>query len=243
MADLNSFEVRALAWLEQHVERRAPTEDVRWGEGSDSVALFKNLTFEEERAHIDALRDWQRAKSDAGYGSIIWPVIYGGAGLSRDYEPAPGVEVRPLRQMSGGSSFNEVLLDDVAVPDSNRLGAVGAGWSVAITTLGFERAAATRSATSGGDLFDRLILLARHVGRDTDPVLRQRLAAIYTNGRVRALTRRRVSAAVRGGGTPGPEGSIGKLAWTEGLRDVAELAGELLGPSLVADSGEWGTFA
>jgi alkylation response protein AidB-like acyl-CoA dehydrogenase len=155
----------------------------------------------------------------------------------------PGVEVRPLRQMSGGSSFNEVFLTDVVLSDTDRLGEVGGGWSVAVTTLGFERAAATQGGMSGDDLFRRLVLLARHLGRDTDPVIRQRLTSIYTEGRVRSLTRRRVSASLKAGGTPGPEGSIGKLAWTEGLRNIAEMAGDLLGPRLTADSGEWGTFA
>ncbi len=59
-----------------------------WGEGSDSVALFKNLTAAEERAHVDAVRDWQRVKSDAGYGSITWPVEHGGAALSPAHEAA-----------------------------------------------------------------------------------------------------------------------------------------------------------
>jgi alkylation response protein AidB-like acyl-CoA dehydrogenase len=363
-SDLPAFEKAAQCWLEDHAERRAPAGGVVWGEGSDNVALFKNLTFDEEKAHIDALRDWHRMKSDADYGSIDWPVEYGGAGLPRTFaqafsrleskyetpagheavsitmelvaptirtvgsdelkdrylrpmrrgdemwcqlfsEPgagsdlagvssravregdawvlngqkvwtsgaqyadfgyilcrtdptvakhqglttfllpmdASGVEVRPLRQMSGGTCFNEVFLTDVVVPDSHRLGDVGAGWSVATTTLGFERAAATKGGTSGGDIFERLVMLARHVGLADDPLIRQRLAGLYTDGRVRALTRRRVADAVKSGSTPGPEGSIGKLAWTEGLRTMADLAGDLLGARLTADTGAWGTFA
>jgi alkylation response protein AidB-like acyl-CoA dehydrogenase len=157
----------------------------------------------------------------------------------------PGVEVRPLRQMSGGSSFNEVFFTGVRVSDYGRLGPAGEGWSVAITTLGFERTAASGGGggTGGGDLFERLVLTARHVGRDQDPLVRQRLAAIYAGGKVRALTRRRVTAALKAGGVPGPEGSIGKLAWTEAMREMADLAAEWLGPRFAADSGEWGTFA
>ena len=71
---------------------------------------------------------------------------------------APGVEVRPLRQMSGGSSFNEVFLTEVRVPDSARVADVGAGWHAMMTTLGFERSAA--SGSGGADLFGRLTLLA-----------------------------------------------------------------------------------
>jgi alkylation response protein AidB-like acyl-CoA dehydrogenase len=87
------------------------------------------------------------------------------------------------------------------------------------------------------------VLTARHVGRDQDPLIRQRLAAVYAGGKVRALTRRRVTAALKAGGVPGPEGSIGKLAWTEAMREMADLAAEWLGPRFAADSGEWGTFA
>jgi alkylation response protein AidB-like acyl-CoA dehydrogenase len=362
--DLEAYTKQALDWLDDHAERRGPAHQVKWGEGSDDVALFKNLSFEEEREHIEALRDWQRQKSDGGYGSIAWPQEYGGSGLDGRYERAfaklesgyitpigheavsitmelvaptirvygtdaqkdrfvrpmrrgdemwcqlfsepgagsdlasvstmaqrdgdqwilngqkvwtsgaqyadfgyimcrtdpsvakhrgltafvlpmdtPGVDVRPLRQMSGGSSFNEVFLTDVRLPATAQLGEVGAGWSVALTTLGFERAAVTKSGNGGDDLFERLVLLARHVDRQTDPIVRQRLAAIYTEGRLRSLTRRRVSDSIKAGATPGPEGSVGKLAWTQGLRSMADLAGDLLGPRLAADSGEWGTFA
>ncbi len=86
---------------------------------------------------------------------------------------APGVEVRPLRQMTGGVSFNEVFLTDVRLPDTQRLGDVGRGWHAMMTTLGYERAA---GSSGGNDLVGRLLLLARHLGRNSDPVVRQRLA-------------------------------------------------------------------
>jgi alkylation response protein AidB-like acyl-CoA dehydrogenase len=154
---------------------------------------------------------------------------------------APGVEVRPLRQMSGGSSFNEVFFTDVRVADTARVGDVGAGWGAMMTTLGFERAAGT-GGSGGNDLFGRLTLLARHVGRDRDPLVRQLLADVYIESRVRNLTQRR-AAARRSGGVPGPEGSLGKLAYSNWLQQVSHAASMLLGPSLTADTGEWGTFA
>ncbi|HEV8626342.1 MAG TPA: acyl-CoA dehydrogenase family protein [Acidimicrobiia bacterium] len=361
--DLATFTEEARAWLSDHAPPREVREPSRWGEGSDSMALFHNLSAEEERAHLAAARHWQRQKSDAGYGSITWPAEYGGAGLPAAYEAAfrreearfetpkgheaisitleliaptilavgtteqkdryleamrrtdemwcqlfsepgagsdlaslscraiadagrwilngqkvwtsgaqyadhgyilcrtdpaapkhrgitaflipmdtPGIEVRPLRQMSGGASFNEVFLTDAVVPDTARLGDVNEGWRVALTTLGFERAARS-GGTGGADMFGRLLDLARHLGRTDDPLVRQRLASVYVHGRLRSLNRRRAGARLRAGGIPGPEGSISKLMLTQGLQEVADTAALLLGPRLGADSGEWGTYA
>jgi alkylation response protein AidB-like acyl-CoA dehydrogenase len=155
---------------------------------------------------------------------------------------APGVEVRPIRQISGGSSFNEVFLNDVRIPDELRLGDVGAGWRVALLTLGFERGQSGAKRGVGGS-WEQLLALARWVGADSDPIIRQRLVDVYARDLMRALTRRRAEDAVRMGGAPGPEGSIGKLLWSEGMRSMSDVASTLLGPRLVADSGEWGTYA
>jgi alkylation response protein AidB-like acyl-CoA dehydrogenase len=156
----------------------------------------------------------------------------------------PGVEVRPLRQMTGGSNFNEVFLDNVRIPDSMRLGAVGTGWSAMMTTLGFERAsAATGGGGAGPDLFGRLVLTAQHLGRTGDPLVRQALANLYARNRMRSWTARRASAKARATGVPGPEGSLAKLAVTHALRDSGDVATMLLGPAMVADMGEWGTYA
>jgi alkylation response protein AidB-like acyl-CoA dehydrogenase len=144
--------------------------------------------------------------------------------------------------MSGGASFNEVFLTDVAVPDTARIGDVNEGWRVALTTLGFERAARS-GGTGGADMFGRLLELARHLGRTEDPLVRQRLASVYMHGRLRSMNRRRAGARVRAGGVPGPEGSISKLMLTQGLQEVADTAALLLGPHLSADTGVWGTYA
>jgi acyl-CoA dehydrogenase len=156
---------------------------------------------------------------------------------------SPGVEVRPLRQMSGGSSFNEVFLDGVWVADADRLGAVGGGWQVAITTLGFERVVGSRLTGGAPNFCDLLMLTARHLGRASDLIVRQGLAAVWADQKIRWLITRRADAARQAGGVPGAEGSIGKLAMTEGLRRIADVASLILGPRLVADSGEWGTFS
>jgi alkylation response protein AidB-like acyl-CoA dehydrogenase len=156
----------------------------------------------------------------------------------------PGVDIRPLRQMTGGSNFNEVFFDGVRIPDAARVGEVGTGWSAMMTTLGFERASAARGGGgSGPDIFGRLVLAAKHRDRLGDPLVRQALANLYARNRMRSWTARRASARARATGVPGPEGSLSKLALTHALRDSGDVASMLIGPAMVADTGEWGTYA
>jgi alkylation response protein AidB-like acyl-CoA dehydrogenase len=156
----------------------------------------------------------------------------------------PGVQVRPLRQLTGGTSFNEVFFDDVRLPDSARLGEVGGGWGAMMTTLAFERSNVANGLGFGGtELVDRLILTARHFGRETDPLFRQRIAELYARNRMRNWLADENVAKVRAGGIPGPEGSLLKLAYTRELQDAGDVAGLLLGPAMVADTGTWGTYA
>jgi alkylation response protein AidB-like acyl-CoA dehydrogenase len=89
----------------------------------------------------------------------------------------------------------------------------------------------------------RVVRTADQLGLTGDPVIRQMLSDLTIQHRVTQYTNRRAAAALKAGQMPGPEGSLGKLMWTEGLRLVNEAAAEILGPRLVADSGEWGTFA
>src|SRR5438270_9215891 len=102
---------------------------------------------------------------------------------------APGVEVRPLRQMTGGASFNEVFFNDVRVPDELRLGDVDEGWTVALTTLMNERLAIGGGAIdTGRGLGARLQELARQTGADQDPLVRQQLAEMYIHSQVARCT-------------------------------------------------------
>jgi alkylation response protein AidB-like acyl-CoA dehydrogenase len=156
---------------------------------------------------------------------------------------APGMTVRPIRQMTGGSSFNEVFLDDVEVGDDLRIGDVGAGWTVAMTTLSYERDhSAGGSRTVGGD-FDRVLATAARVGADRDPVIRQLLADLYIHLRAEHLLNRRVAAAFTAGAEPGPTESIGKLVWSQNLTRIGAVISEVLGARIAADTGEWGTYA
>jgi acyl-CoA dehydrogenase len=159
---------------------------------------------------------------------------------------APGVEVRPLRQMTGGASFNEVFFTEVRVPDDHRLGDVNHGWAVALTTLMNERAAIGAGGSGAGSasgLLTRAIEMARAMGVSGDPLVRQRLADLIVRTRVAQYTNQRAMDRIRAGQTPGPELSIAKLAGTQLSMRMADFVSAVLGPKLAADSGEWGTYA
>jgi acyl-CoA dehydrogenase len=148
--------------------------------------------------------------------------------------------------MTGGASFNEVFFTDVRVPDDHRLGDVNMGWTVALTTLMNERASIGGGSGGGGTGLTsivRLIEMARTFDRADDPVVRDALMRLYTGYQVSRFTNMRAAANLKAGGLPGPEMSIGKLALTANLTATTELVGLILGPRMVADTGEWGTFA
>ncbi|MEU9455098.1 acyl-CoA dehydrogenase family protein [Streptomyces sp. NPDC048277] len=153
---------------------------------------------------------------------------------------APGVTVRPIRQMTGGSSFNEVYLDDVFVPDTDRLGPVGEGWRVTLTVLAAER---LDSGGLGLDNAERALDLARRLPRPLTAGEQLQAADLYVRTLVQRLTGLRVTAALAAGREPGAEASVGKLHATATMRATTDLAQQLLGPQLAADTGEWGTFA
>jgi alkylation response protein AidB-like acyl-CoA dehydrogenase len=157
---------------------------------------------------------------------------------------APGVEVRPLRQMNGDTHFSEVFLTGVRVAERDRIGAVGEGWRVALTTLAHERGGV---ASPGGAWLDedRLVALAREAGLTGDPLVRQRLAKVIVELRVASLTARRARARARAG-RPGPEGSGLKLRAGAAFRDFTDAAMAILGARAVAGpgaaDGEWQTL-
>ncbi len=141
---------------------------------------------------------------------------------------APGVEVRPLRQMTGEAEFNEVFFSDVRVPDSARLDAVGAGWRVAMTTLMNERVAIGGgvSARNSGPIHDALDIWRRRGGGTA--VERQRLLRLWVEADVSRLTNMR-ARELRRAGTPGPEGSVAKLIGAELNKDIYDFCVDLLG--------------
>jgi alkylation response protein AidB-like acyl-CoA dehydrogenase len=136
----------------------------------------------------------------------------------------PGVEVRPLRQMSGAYHFNEVFLDDVFVPETDLVGQLGAGWTVLRTMLASERAAIGGGTSARSAV--QLLALAEQLGRAGEPVVRQWLATAYTRERLLDLVRMRMTdpAAVPAGGP------LSKLLYTEHARLTADTATKILGP-------------
>jgi alkylation response protein AidB-like acyl-CoA dehydrogenase len=149
---------------------------------------------------------------------------------------SPGVEVRPLRQMTGETEFNEVFFHDVRVPVENVVGDVNRGWDVAIGTLMHER------GTFGAGLqiayqrnMQRLIALARQMRRGgrsaaEDPVVRQKLAQCYAEVQIMRANQMRAFSRLSETGVPGPEGSIQKIFWSELNQRLQQVAQELLGP-------------
>ncbi len=149
----------------------------------------------------------------------------------------PGIDVRPITQITGASEFNEVFMEDVRVPAEMLVGREGDGWRIAITTLMFERAVG--DAVMGG-LFVRnirnMIHMARHMKRSgrpiiQDPVFRQQLAQAYIDVKILKSHGYRALSQLLKGGLPGPEGSISKLLWSESNQRICERALNMQGPS------------
>ncbi|HEY8755744.1 MAG TPA: acyl-CoA dehydrogenase family protein [Candidatus Dormibacteraeota bacterium] len=149
----------------------------------------------------------------------------------------PGVEVRPLRQATGDSEFNEIFFNDAIVSDGDRVGAVGEGWRVAITTLMFERAGLSAASALAIQMqLDELAALIRERGRQEDPVLRRRLSGLIVETETMRLNGYRGLSRVIERGVPGPEGSLAKIQWADINQRLGELALDVLGAdSLVAD--------
>jgi len=166
---------------------------------------------------------------------------------------SPGVEVRPLRQMTGESEFCELFFNNVKVPKENVLGTIGDGWKVALGTLSHER------ATLGMGMqvvfkrqFERLLELSRTVERNgkpaaDDPVVRQKLAASYAEIEIMRLNQMRALTRIMQTGQPGPEGSLLKIWWSELNQRLQQVAQEILGPygqltkgnGHAIDDGQW----
>jgi alkylation response protein AidB-like acyl-CoA dehydrogenase len=158
----------------------------------------------------------------------------------------PGVDVRPLRQMTGGADFNEVFLNEVRVPDDHRLGDVDGGWTVALTTLMNERA--TVGGDNGGPAAatltpERLYAVLRASWTLDDRAVRAQVAELLADVMATEHLNTRALRGMRAGVTPGPEMSVSKLMYAQNLTRAAHLVTDVFGPRAVADSGEWGTYA
>ena len=150
----------------------------------------------------------------------------------------PGIEVRPLRTITGSREFSEVFLDDVRVPVTARLAEEHDGWRVAMATLSNERGGVATLHLQLRARIGDLIEVARNTGRTDDPVVRDRLAALYSAGeRLRYLADRSLARAAAGL-PPGPESSVIKVAWSQLGQLLPMVAVDVLGPEAL--NGTWG---
>jgi alkylation response protein AidB-like acyl-CoA dehydrogenase len=166
---------------------------------------------------------------------------------------SPGVEVRPLRQMTGESEFNEMFFRDVRVPVENVLGKVNDGWNVAVSTLMHERGAyGARLHPLFKRNINRLIELSRKFQKNgqvaaEDPLTRQKLAQCYAEIEIMRMNQLRGFSRISATGAPGPEGSIQKIFWSELNQRLQQIAQEIFGPygqllggdSHAVDNGIW----
>ncbi|HVS68450.1 MAG TPA: acyl-CoA dehydrogenase family protein [Mycobacteriales bacterium] len=210
------------------------------GAGSDIASITTRGEYDDQRDVwvLNGQKVWTSGAQWSRWGLIIVrtdPAAPKHRGLSAfviDMK-GPGVDVRPLREMAGGSTFNEVFLTDVEVPATSLVGPAGQGWTVALTTMAHERLTAGLvglAAMTTGPLIE-LARSATHNGRaaTSDPVLRSRLIDVLLRHRVLELTTLRTLSAIAKTGAPGPESSTLKLSWSEVGSGFAELAVDLLG--------------
>jgi alkylation response protein AidB-like acyl-CoA dehydrogenase len=164
----------------------------------------------------------------------------------------PGITVRPLRQITGEAEFNEVFWDSVRVPRENLVGRLHEGWAVAITTLAYERDLLTfiRHIALRNALH-RLVRLVRERRRGGDPVVRQKMAALWIGEQALQMNAYRSLTRILRGGEPGPEGSTSKLFWSHLDQELALTASEVIGPYAqiaagspwAPDDGQWEFYA
>lgn len=220
------------------------------GAGSDLAGLTMRADKDGDEWILNGQKVWTSGAHYSDIGEVIcrsdWdqPKHRGLTGFVVDMH-APGVEVRPLRQMTGGAAFNEVFFTDVRVPDDHRLGDVNQGWTVALTTLMNERASIGAGTGGGSGMANgvRFIETVRHLGLADDRVVRDALAKLYIGYQVAKFSNQRSLAKIKSGQIPGPEMSISKMVLCNNLRATCDFVSLVLGPKLIADTGEWGTYA
>jgi alkylation response protein AidB-like acyl-CoA dehydrogenase len=208
------------------------------GAGSDLAALSTSAIRDGDEWSVNGQKVWTSVAHVADWGLLLvrtdpeQPKHKGLTAFVLDMH-SHGVEVRPLRQLSGNAEFNEVYLTDVRVSDSCRLGGVGDGWRVAVTTLMNERVAIGGSQPRRGEGPIADALAAWKQCAERSAVQRNRLAQLWIRAEVLRLTNIR-AAQRRSAGTPGPEGSIGKLADAELTQDITGFTVDVIGaPALL----------
>ncbi len=190
------------------------------GAGSDLAGLSTRAVRDGDEWVVDGQKVWNTLAHRADRGMLVArtdpdaPKHRGLTYFALDMH-APGVDVRPLRQITGEAEFNEVYLTGVRVPDADRIGGLGDGWRVSLTTLMNERVTigGAVAGRESGPIGDALEVWREHP-ESHDPVRRDRLARLWIDAEVLRLTNAR-AAANRKAGAAGPEGSVAKLAFAE----------------------------
>jgi alkylation response protein AidB-like acyl-CoA dehydrogenase len=210
------------------------------GAGSDVASLSTTAVRDGEEWVINGQKVWTSGAQYSDFGEIVCrtnPEAEKHKGITAFIVDmrAPGVTIKPIKQINGGSGFNEVFFDDVRVPADHVLGGVHEGWTVAITTLMNERVAIGSGGGGGarGSVQD-LIDLARRRGVTADPIIRQRLADLYIKSRIQKFSGMRSLTAASQGKVPGPEGSIGKLFGGRVMTELGNLAIDIVGAAAMA---------
>jgi alkylation response protein AidB-like acyl-CoA dehydrogenase len=219
------------------------------GAGSDLASLSARAQRDGDDYVVTGQKVWTSGAHYADFGLGVFrtdphaPKHRGITCLVVDMR-SPGIEVRPLRQITGDAHFNEVFFSDVRVPVANRVGDENDGWRVARTTMMNERLAAGAMGSAVGPV-RALVDLAQRCGSAGDALRRQRLARVYTLARVFDLTTARVRSSLARGAIPGVEGSVLKLAAAQLGTAVADAgcdvlggAGQLAGES-ATEGGRW----
>ncbi len=217
--------------------------------GSDLASLRTRAELDGDHYVVTGQKVWSSFAHEADFCILLArsdPAAPRHSGLTYLIVPmrAPGVEVRPLRQITGDAEFNEIFLEGVRVPVENVIGRPGEGWNVAITTLMYERANLAVMLTVRLEIaLSRLVDLARTTRRRgrraaDDPLVRDRIAELWTVLQALRFTNYRALSTLMSTGMPGPEGSIVKLVWADANQRLTKLALEIEGPSAMLSGGE-----
>jgi alkylation response protein AidB-like acyl-CoA dehydrogenase len=205
------------------------------GAGSDVAGLSSRAVRDGDEWVLSGQKVWTTLAHLARYGIVIArtdseQVKHKGLTMFVVDMHAPGVDVRPLVQMTGEAEFNEVYFDDVRIPDAERLGDVGDGWRVSLTTLMNERVSiGGQVAPRGGGLISIALKAWDEYGDRDDAATRDELVDLWIGAEVNRLTNMRASQN-RAQGTPGPEGSVGKLAMAELNKRMMSFVVNTMGP-------------
>jgi alkylation response protein AidB-like acyl-CoA dehydrogenase len=205
------------------------------GYGSDLAAVQTRGIVDGDEIVVSGQKVWTSGASRATMMFLLCrtnPEAEKHAGLSYVLVPftGPGVEYRPIRQMSGAAEFCEDFLDGVRAPLFNVIGGLNNGWRVAMTTLGHERGGRATTAHLGFEReFWELVDTARKYGKSADRLVRQELARAYTSVQLMRFSGLRTLAEVAEGRPPGPEASVAKLFWSEYHKRLGEIAISIVG--------------